>query len=253
MIVFMSLDLNLRVISANSGSNAPTTLLIHGFASSAELNWERSGWIKHLNGEGRNVALVDLPGHGSEPRTNPGSWAPSAIRAALTAAVESLDCGSVDVLGYSLGSRLGWEFAAYHPHLVRRLIMGGPASIDPLAAFALDQARAFLENGEAIADDYTAKVMQIAQAEPDTDFAALFRLIEAIKTEPYNPSAKVPTAPTLLVAGDQDDLATTMPQLRRLLTTAGTESAVAWLAGRTHANAITSRDFKLRASEFLAN
>ncbi|WP_054821299.1 alpha/beta fold hydrolase [Arthrobacter sp. JCM 19049] len=79
-------------------------LLIHGFASSADLNWERSGWVRHFTENGRNVALVDLPGHGEDPHHNDGSWAPSRIHLALAKVVESLG-GPVDVLGYSLGAR----------------------------------------------------------------------------------------------------------------------------------------------------
>lgn len=251
MIKGMTLDLNLRVIPTNTEVNGPSVLFIHGFASSGELNWERSRWLKYFTDSGRNVLLVDLPGHGRDPLRNEGSWAPSQIRQALAAIVIDLDEGPVDVIGYSLGSRLAWEFAAFNPDLVNRLVMGGPGAGDPLAAFDLTQARAFVASGEPINDDYTATIMNIAAAEPTNDLEALFTLIEAIKSEPYDPSAKVPSSPTLLVAGDQDDLATTMPRLRRLLKDTGTPNDVLWLAGRNHANAVTSREFKEKALDFL--
>ncbi|MHA6967281.1 alpha/beta fold hydrolase [Glutamicibacter bergerei] len=249
----MSLDLNLRVISANSESEARPVLLIHGFASSAEMNWNRSRWVQHFSDHGRDVILLDLPGHGEDPYRNEGSWTPTRIREAIAEGLNELNSGPVDVLGYSLGARLGWEFAAHFPELVNRLVMGGPASIDPLAAFELDQARAFMDQGEEMHDEYTAKVINIAKSESANDFNALFRLIEAIKTDPYIPASKVPACPTLLVAGDHDDLATTMPQLRRLLKNAGTESAIHWLPGRNHANAVTSREFKEKALEFFSS
>ncbi|MGQ3385141.1 alpha/beta fold hydrolase [Glutamicibacter sp. TV12E] len=247
----MTLDLNLRVIRANAEVSSPSALFIHGFASSGELNWERSRWLKYFTDAGRNVLLVDLPGHGNDPRRNVGSWAPSQIRQALAAIVMELDEGPVDVIGYSLGSRLAWEFAAFNPDLVEHLVIGGPGAGDPLAAFELAQAKANVATGEPINDDYTAAIMKIAAAEPSNDLAALFDLIEAIKTEPYDAAAKVPSAPTLLVAGDQDDLATTMPRLRRLLKDAGTPNEVLWLAGRNHANAVTSREFKEKALAFV--
>lgn len=95
--------------------------------------------------------------------------------------------------------------------------------------------------------------MKITSAEPSNDLTTLFELIEAIKSEPYDPAPKIPSVPTLLVAGDQDDLATTMPRLRRLLRDAGTANEVLWLAGRNHANAVTSREFKEKALDFLGN
>lgn len=246
----MSLDLNFRVISANDKSEALPVLLIHGFASSAEMNWKRSRWVQHFTDQGKDVVLLDLPGHGEDPYRNEGSWTPTHIREAIASGLDSLDLGPVDVLGYSLGARLGWEFAAHFPQLVNKLVMGGPASIDPLAAFELDQARAFMQSGDEIHDEYTSKVINIAKSESANDFEALFKLIEAIKTDPYIPASKIPVCPTLLVAGDHDDLATTMPQLRRLLKTAGTQCAIHWLPGRNHANAVTSREFKEKASDF---
>ena len=253
MIKGMTLDLNRRVIRTNAEVSGPSVLLIHGFASSGELNWERARWTTALTDSGRNVILVDLPGHGENPFRNDGSWAPSQIRQALAAIVMELDEGPVDVLGYSLGSRLAWEFAAWNPDLVNHLVMGGPGANDLLAGFAIDQAREFLASGEPIHDEHSESIFKIASAEPSNDPEALFRLIEGIKTEPFDPAAKVPAAPTLLVAGDQDDLATTMPQLRRLLKDAGTRNEVLWLAGRNHANAVTSREFKEKALQFLAS
>lgn len=252
MIKGMTLDLNLRVVRANAEVKSPSVLFIHGFASSGELNWDRSRWLKYFTDAGRDVLLIDLPGHGEEPRRNDASWAPSQIRQALAAIVMDLDEGPVDVIGYSLGSRLAWEFAAFNPDLVNHLVIGGPSAGDPLAAFELDQARAYVETGEKIHNDYTMAIMQIATAEPSNDLSALFELIEAIKSEPYDPAAKVPSVPTLLVAGDQDDLATTLPRLRRLLKDAGTPNEVLWLAGRNHANAVTSREFKEESLQFIS-
>ena len=251
MIGSMTLDLNLRVIRTNTEVSGPSVLLIHGFASSGESNWERARWTNYFTDHGRNVLLVDLPGHGTDPHRNDGSWAPSQIRRALAAIVIDLDEGPVDVLGYSLGSRLAWEFAAWNPDLVEHLVMGGPGANDMLAGFEIEQARKFLASGEEINDDLTASIMQIVAAEPSNDAEALFKLIEGIKTEPFEPEAKVPSTPTLLVAGDLDDLATTMPQLRRLLKDAGTRNEVLWLTGRNHANAVTSREFKEKTVQFL--
>lgn len=85
--------------------------------------------------------LVDLPGHGKDPHRNEGNWAPSQIRQSLATIVMELDEGPVDVIGYSLGSRLAWEFAAFNPDLVEHLIMGGPGAGDPLAALILRKLR----------------------------------------------------------------------------------------------------------------
>ena len=105
-------------------------LLIHGFSSSTKLNWVDSGWITTLQDAGRRVITVDLPGHGrSHSPEDLDSYTPSRIRAdllqiATDAGARPLRDGDpstgLDVIGYSLGSRLAWEFGATQPELVHR-------------------------------------------------------------------------------------------------------------------------------------
>jgi pimeloyl-ACP methyl ester carboxylesterase len=111
-------------------------LLLHGFSSSSKLNWEDSGWITALLEAGRRVITVDLPGLGrSGAAEDMDSYSPSRFRAdllqvAFDAGVRPLRDGDpasgLDVVGYSLGSRLAWEFGATQPELVHRLVLGGP-------------------------------------------------------------------------------------------------------------------------------
>ncbi len=44
--------------------NGDPILLIHGFASSAQVNWVDTGWVRHLTREGRRVIAMDNRGHG---------------------------------------------------------------------------------------------------------------------------------------------------------------------------------------------
>lgn len=236
-------------------------LLIHGFASSTELNWVQAGWLGALETDGRRVISIDLPGHGgSEAPTALDEYTPSRIRAEILqalfdAGVRPLDPAvpgsGVDIIGYSLGSRLAWEFGAAQPELVHRMVLGGPAAIDPLASFDLDAAERLISSGEEIADESTAALMRMALLVPEQNMFALLSLVRAIKTEPFDPAESVPKMPILLVAGDRDDLATTMPQLAELSAQAGGRAEQLLLPARSHANAITSRAFKLTALEFL--
>ena len=59
----------------------------------------------------------------------------------------------LDLMGYSLGSRLAWEFGATQPELVHRLVLGGPNIADPLADFDLIAAQRYLADGTPIADN----------------------------------------------------------------------------------------------------
>ncbi|WP_246848556.1 alpha/beta fold hydrolase [Pseudarthrobacter sp. NIBRBAC000502772] len=132
-------------------------LLLHGFSSSSKLNWHDTGWVAALLEAGRRVITVDLPGHGrSGAPEDMDSYSPSRIRAdllqiAFDAGVRPLHDGDptsgVDVVGYSLGARLAWEFGATQPEIVHRLVLGGPNIADPLAAFDLIAAQNYLADG----------------------------------------------------------------------------------------------------------
>lgn len=250
--------LNVIVHDTASTPTAKPVLLLHGFASSAKLNWEDSGWVRALTDAGRKVITVDLPGHGSSTAPEDmDAYSPSRIRAdllqiLLDAHVHPLDSNrpgsGVDIIGYSLGSRLAWEFGATQPELVHRMVLGGPGSGDPLAAFDLAAAQRFLTDGTPIQDESTDGLLRMARLVPTNDVFALLTMVEAIKREPFVPGDAVPHMPLLLVAGDEDERARTLPDLADL----SGRAEIVWLPGRTHTNAVTARAFKSAAIEFLS-
>lgn len=250
--------LRVAVFEPESPAALPPVFLIHGFASSIELNWVKSGWVAALNRAGRRVISVDLPGHGAS--TAPydlDSYTPGKIRADLLQILfdqgvvplrEDQPTSGVDLVGYSLGSRLAWEFGATQPELVRKMVLGGPNPKDPLSEFDLDAAQKFLNDGTPIADESTHWLLDMAQLIPSNDIFALLALIQAIKLEPFEPSDAVPKMPILLVAGSLDERAKSMNVLAELSGRAQQHV----IEGRTHNNTVTSREFKDAAITFLA-
>jgi len=234
-------QLYVQVHEPQNDAGLRPVLLLHGFSSSSKLNWEDSGWLTALLEAGRRVITVDLPGHGrSGAPEDMDSYSPSRIRADLLQIV--FDAGArplrdgdpssgLDVIGYSLGSRLAWEFGATQHELVHRLVLGGPNVADPLADFDLIAAQRYLADGTPIADESTAGLLKMAMLLPSNNIFALLSLVEAIKTEPYDPAEAVPHMPMLLVAGENDDRAATMPELAaRLLEEHGVGVAPAMLS-----------------------
>ena len=235
----------------------PPVLLVHGFASSTALNWQATGWVRDLTAAGRRVLTVDLLGHGeSSAPLETDAYAPSRLRAAVLevlalAGARPREAGNlttgVDLVGYSLGSRLVWELAADRPDLINRAVLGGMSAEDPLADFDLDAAARFLADFSAIAHESTASLMTLMQLAPGANTPALLRLVAAIKAERFEPGASVPVRPLLFVTGDRDVLATGTAKLAAL----AADSEVLWLPARTHTNAVSSRAFKKAAIEFL--
>ncbi|WP_307083578.1 alpha/beta fold hydrolase [Arthrobacter agilis] len=236
----------------------PPILLLHGFGSSSRQNWTDTGWVRFLNDAGRSVIMVDLPAHGDSAAPEDGdAYTPSRMRADILQALfdervvplrDDDPTTGVDIIGYSLGSRLAWEFGATQPELVRRMVLGGPGTADPLAAFDLEGAERFLAGGTPSQDPTTTDLLRMAQAGEQADLPALLAMVSAIKTEPFDPQGAVPRMPLLLVAGDQDDYAGGIDDLREW----AVEAAVMTLPGRNHSSAITSRLFKDAALDFLS-
>ncbi|WP_247042993.1 alpha/beta fold hydrolase [Arthrobacter rhizosphaerae] len=237
-------------------------LLLHGFSSSSKLNWEDTGWLQALLAAGRKVITVDLPGHGrSGAPDDLDSYTPSRIRAdllqiAFDAGVRPVQNGDpssgVDLIGYSLGSRLAWEFGATQPEIVHRVVMGGPNTADPLAAFDLMAAQNYLADGTPIADESTAQLLKMALVLPSNNIFALLSLVQAIKAEPFDPAEAVPHVPILLVAGENDERAATMPDLAAIGSKSGALVEQLVIPGRNHTSALTSRVFKQAAIDFLS-
>jgi len=114
-------------------------VLVHGFASSSAHGWGPAGWLEMLREAGREVIAIDLPGHGTAPRsTDPADYADVAA----TVAAAFVDCGPVDAVGFSAGARVLLEIAARGLASFERLaVMGiGPSMLEAreAAPFAID-------------------------------------------------------------------------------------------------------------------
>ena len=86
---------------------APTVLLVHGFASSADDNWVQTGWVRALTKAGRRVVTVDCRGHGkSDKPHDPAAYGHDRMAADLEEVLRYANARTVDVFGYSMGSFL---------------------------------------------------------------------------------------------------------------------------------------------------
>jgi len=193
-------------------------LLVHGFTSSAQIDWIEPGWPQALAAQGRGTVAVDLPGHGSCPAADRDAISVSAIIAGLVAAIDSTGQDEADVVGYSLGARLAWPLAA--TGRVGRLVLEGLGTNDAwLADMDIELLRA-VAKGEAEAPDPDLAELAAWISQPHLDRDQMLLLMEALAAEPFDPGADQPTVPTLFVSGTEDDpvdqLAATLPNAKYL-------------------------------------
>lgn len=97
-------------------------LLVHGFASSADHNWRRPGWLDLLADAGRETIAVDLPGHGQAPRPASPVGYPS-VEDHVAAAITGYEL--LDAIGFSAGAQVLLRLAAAQPRRFRRLALLG--------------------------------------------------------------------------------------------------------------------------------
>src|SRR4029453_6995969 len=101
-------------------------VLVHGFASSKEVNWVSPSWTTALKRAGRRVVALDDRGHGESSKLyQPADYHTALMAEDVRALLDHLHIEPADVMGYSMGARIAAFLAVKHPHRVRSLILGG--------------------------------------------------------------------------------------------------------------------------------
>ena len=101
-------------------------VLVHGFASSKEVNWVQPGWVATLTEAGRRVIALDNRGHGQSAKLyDPAEYHTSRMAEDVRALMDHLRISRADVMGYSMGARITAYLALEHADRVRSAILGG--------------------------------------------------------------------------------------------------------------------------------
>jgi pimeloyl-ACP methyl ester carboxylesterase len=189
--------------------HGPAVLLLHGFAADHRLNWVAPGVVDTLVTAGRRVVAPDARGHGASGKPhNRAAYADDAMVRDVQALLDHLGAGSgsVDVVGYSMGSLVAARLVPLEPR-ARSLVLGGVggrfgAERQPIRrkeiADALETA-----DPDAITDPAARAFRRFADA-TGADRLALAALQRAAPGEPAALS-KI-AVPTLVLTGDRDTL-----------------------------------------------
>jgi len=180
------------------GAGAPLLLLHGGFGT-----LEMFGPVLGRLAQRRQVIAVDLYGHGRTALTDRPIDA-VAIGNDLEQVVKALGFGRVDVLGFSFGAMVAFQFAAQHPESIGRLVLAAmPFAYEGYYAGIREQQKQINPAGMMNTPLYDAYKAVAPRVEDFPEFVE--RMRKAICT-PYDWSEQVkglkPT--TLLVYGDSD-------------------------------------------------
>lgn len=105
--------------------NGRPLLLLHGLASSADLNWLRYGTAAELASAGHRVIMPDLRGHGASDKPhNREKWPADILAADAEALIAHLGLSDFDLGGYSLGARTAVRLLARGLRPARVILAG---------------------------------------------------------------------------------------------------------------------------------
>jgi len=94
-----------RLAYRDLGTGRPL-VLIHGFFSTALVNWVRYGHAERIAASGYRLILPDLRGHGDSDKSHdPSAYPPDVLTDDGLALIEALQLSDYDLGGYSLGAR----------------------------------------------------------------------------------------------------------------------------------------------------
>jgi len=224
-------------------------LLIHGFASSHRINWVDPRWAATLTKAGRRTILFDNRGHGaSEKLYDPEAYATPRMAKDAANLLDHLGVARADVMGYSMGARIGAFLARAEPERVRSLILGGlgvhlvegvglPARIaDAMEAPSLDALT-----------DPTQRMFRAFADQNHSDLSALAACIRGSRQTLTRAEVGEILQPTLVAVGTADAVAGDAHALAALLP----RGEALDIPRRDHNRAVGDRVYKEGALAFL--
>src|SRR6201996_3660069 len=101
-------------------------VLVHGFASSKNVNWVYPTWVSELKKSGRRAIALDNRGHGESSKLyDPEQYHIATMAGDVAALMDHLGIERADIMGYSLGARMTALLAQSQPQRLRSAIFGG--------------------------------------------------------------------------------------------------------------------------------
>jgi pimeloyl-ACP methyl ester carboxylesterase len=224
-------------------------LLIHGFGSTHQVNWVNPRWTSTLARDGRRVIAFDNRGHGRSAKLyDPALYATRLMAEDARRLLDHLGLGRVDVMGYSMGARIGSVLALAHPDRVRSLTLGGLGEhLVRGAGLPIGIAEAMEAPSIDVLSDPMQRLFRAFAEANGGDLKALAACIRGSR-ETLDPEALAGIrCPVLVAVGTKDEIAGDPHRLAALIP--GGEALD--IPGRDHNLAVGDRVFKQGVLDFL--
>jgi pimeloyl-ACP methyl ester carboxylesterase len=225
-------------------------LLVHGFASSKNVNWVYPTWVSELRKGGRRVIALDNRGHGdSQKLYDPAQYSIPTMAGDVVALMDHLDIPRADVMGYSLGGRLAAWLGAHQSDRLRSAILGG-IGIGLIDGGGPGENVAVALEAPTL-DDVTDPVGRTFRAFADqtrSDRKALAACLRGSRKLMTRDEAKAISVPVLIAVGTADEVAGSAGELGRIIPC----SDVLDIPNRDHMRAVGDKVYKEGVTDFLS-
>jgi pimeloyl-ACP methyl ester carboxylesterase len=225
-------------------------LLVHGFASTKNVNWVYPTWVSELRKNGRRVIAFDNRGHGDSGKLyDAAAYEIATMAGDVIALMDHLNLERADVMGYSLGSRMTAVLARQTPQRLRSAIFGGIGIGLIEGGGPGENVAAALEAPSL--DDVTDPVGRTFRAFADqtrSDRRALAACLRGSRRLMTREDAAGISVPVLIAVGTTDEIAGSADALGKIIP--GAE--VLHIPNRDHMRAVGDKVYKAGVLDFLS-
>lgn len=233
----------------DEGDGEPV-VLVHGFASTKEVNWVNPGWVATLTRARHRAIAFDNRGHGASTKLyDPALYHTGLMADDIRALLDHLGLDRADVMGYSMGARNTAFLALKHGDRVRSAVLGG-LGIRLVEGAGLPQSIAEALEAPSIDDvtDLQGRMFRAFADQTKSDRMALAACIRGSRQSLSLSDATRIAVPMLIAVGTKDLIAGSPHELAALIP----GSRAIDIPGRDHMLSVGDRVFKDAVLTFLA-
>jgi pimeloyl-ACP methyl ester carboxylesterase len=225
-------------------------VLVHGFASSKNVNWVYPTWVSELRKDGRRVIALDNRGHGeSEKLYDPAQYSIAAMAGDTLALMDHLDIARADIMGYSLGARIAAWLALKQRARLRSAILGG-IGIAMIDGGGPGENVASALEAETLEDvtDPVGRTFRAFADQTRSDRLALAACLRGSRGLMTREEAAAIAVPVLIAVGTVDEVAGSAHALGNIIP----GSEVLDIPNRDHMRAVGDKVYKAGVADFLS-
>jgi pimeloyl-ACP methyl ester carboxylesterase len=240
---------DIEIAYLDEGEGDPI-LLVHGFASTKNVNWVYPAWVSELRKNGRRVVALDNRGHGDSSKLyDPEAYHIGTMAGDVLALMDHLNIGRADMMGYSMGSRMTALLALHHPGRLRSAILGG-IGIGLIEGGGPGENVAAALEADSLEQvtDPVGRTFRAFADQTRSDRRALAAGMRGSRRQKTRDEAAAINVPTLIAVGTTDEIAGSAQALGKIIP--GAE--VLDIPRRDHMRAVGDKVYKTGVLDYLS-